>query len=259
MTQTLTQSTSGIARLDYSRREILLHTDSKIEQNTRTRSCQKEPDLVEWIEANFKAGEVFFDVGANVGAYSLVATKFLNGDLRVYSFEPSFVTFGQLCRNVQLNQLSESISPLQIALAENTGIEILNYNNLEPGGALHALGSCIDYKGDAFEPVYRQPAIAFCMDDLLKVLKLPTPNHIKIDVDGIELPILRGASRTLGDSSLRSVMVELEKGTPDESNTIALLNAAGFSLARCHKCLPGVNAGALGRMHNFFFARPAMG
>src|SRR5262249_31231684 len=74
------------ARLDYLKREIFLHINSNIELKTRTRSCAKEPDLVDWIESNFKAGEVFFDVGANVGAYSLVATKFLDGDLRTYSF-----------------------------------------------------------------------------------------------------------------------------------------------------------------------------
>ena len=251
----MVETLPNTARLDYSKREIFLNVSSKIELNTRTRSCAKEPDLVEWIESNFKAGEVFFDIGANVGAYSLVASKFLNDDLRVYSFEPSFITFGQLCRNVQLNGCSSSITPLQIALAEKTGIEVLNYNNLEPGGALHALGACIDYKGDAFEPVYRQPVISFAADDLLTVLKVPQPNHIKIDVDGIELPILRGASNVLKNRQLRSVVVELEKGTRDESGTLELLTAAGFKLVRCHKCLPGVNAGPLGRMHNYFFLR----
>src|SRR4051812_31895921 len=195
------------ARLDYLKREIFLHINSKIEANTRTRSCAKEPDLVEWIETHFKAGEVFFDVGANVGAYSLVATKFLDGDLRTFSFEPSFVTFGQLCRNIQLNGCASSITPLQLALAEQTGLEVLNYNNLDPGGALHALGPCIDYKGDAFEPVFRQPVIAFRMDDLLSILKLPQPNHIKIDVDGIELAILRGAPMVLRDPRLRTVAI----------------------------------------------------
>ncbi len=253
----MVETLPNTARLDYAKREILLNINSKIELNTRTRSCQKEPDLVEWIEANFKAGEVFFDIGANVGAYSLVASKFLHDDLRVYSFEPSFVTFGQLCRNVQLNGCSTNITPLQIALAEKTGIDVLNYNNLEPGGALHALGACVDYKGDAFEPVYRQPVISFSVDDLLKILNLPQPNHIKIDVDGIELPILRGATGVLKSTTLRSVVVELEKGTKDEAGTIELLTGAGFTLARCHKCLPGVNAGPLGRMHNYFFSKAA--
>ena len=86
------------------------------------------------MESNYQAGEVFFDIGANVGAYSLVASKFLDGDLKVYAFEPSFVTFSQLCRNIQLNALSSSIIPLQIVLAEQTGMETLNYSNLDPGG-----------------------------------------------------------------------------------------------------------------------------
>ncbi len=251
----MTETLPNTARLDYSKREILLNVSSKIELNTRTRSCAKEPDLVEWIESNFRAGEVFFDIGANVGAYSLVANKFLDGDLNVFAFEPSFVTFGQLCRNVQLNGCSSSVTPLQIALAEKTGLEVLNYNNLDPGGALHALGPCIDYKGDTFEPVYRQPVISFSIDDLLTILKLPPPNHIKIDVDGIELPILRGATKTLANRTLRSVMVELEKGSKDEAGTVELVTRAGFTLKRCHKCLPGVNAGPLGRMHNYFFSK----
>ena len=97
--------------------------------------------------------------------------------------------------------------------------------------------------------------ISFSVDDLLSILKLPQPNHIKIDVDGIELAILRGASKTLTNSDLRTVMVELEKGSNDEVGSIELLNQAGFNLVRCHKCLPGVNAGPLGRMHNYFFIK----
>ena len=255
MTEMLAPTASPVARLDYDKREILLHVDSKIELNTRTRSCQKEPDLVEWIESNYSAGEVFYDIGANVGAYSLVANRFLNGDLRVYSIEPSFVTFNQLCRNIQLNGCSQSIIPFQIAIAEHTGIETMNYANLEPGGALHAVGESIDYKGDAFEPVMKQPVIAFCIDDLLTILKLPQPDHIKIDVDGIELPILHGATNVLNDPQLRSVVVELEVESNEERGAIDLLIAAGFKLAHRHKCLPGVNAGPLGRMHNYFFIR----
>jgi len=212
-------NTQIIGKMDYRRCNIFLNIDSEIEYNTRLYSCEKETETVQWIETFFKEGQVFYDVGSNIGAYSLVASKFLKGHIQVYAFEPSFVTYPQLCKNISLNDCQETIMPMQIALSDQTGIENFNYNNLIPGGALHALGESIDYKGDVFEPVYKQPILAYRLDDLIRLFHIPLPNHIKIDVDGIEFKVLKGAEHTLRDQSVKSVIVELED-EDDEANTI---------------------------------------
>ena len=227
-------------RMDYKPHDIFLHVDSLTESQTRLHSCAKEPDTVEWIETFMKPGDTFYDVGANVGAYSLIASKAFNGSVKVFAFEPAFLNFTQLCRNVFLNQCQESITPLSVALSDKTSIDSFNYHDLIPGGSLHTLGEAIDYKGDRFDPVLKQPVLGFRTDDLITQFNLPLPAHIKIDVDGIELSVLKGAEQTLSDHTLRSIVVELEAGEGEQLIT-EFLSQRGFRLhARNGRLTPGM-------------------
>ena len=214
-------------RMDYEPRDIFLNVDSRIEYEARLNSCAKEPYTVRWLETFLRKGDVFFDIGANVGAYSLVAAKFFDGQVKVYSFEPAFLNFTQLCKNVHLNGCQESIVPLLIALSDKTTLGAFNYQNLIPGGALHTFGEAVDYKGDVFAPVFKQSVISYRLDDLINQFEIPTPNHIKIDVDGIEYAVLEGARETLINPSLRSIVVEVEAGESERRIT-ALLSGKGF-------------------------------
>ncbi len=221
-------------KMDYARHDIYLHVDSMTEYETRLHSCRKEPDTVRWIEDSMKPGDVFYDIGANVGAYSLVAAKCFGGAVKVYGFEPAFLNFSQLCRNVLLNSCSETVFPLSVALSNETTIGEFNYYDLIPGGSLHTFGNPIDHKGEVFTPVLTQLMLSFRLDDLIDQFKIPQPNHIKIDVDGIEKAVLEGSQDTLSRSSLRSVNVELEEGQGEREITELLLGK-GFKLDSKHK------------------------
>jgi len=226
--------------LDYERQQILLNVESNTEYDLRLHSCKKEPDTVVWIESFIRSGDVLFDVGANVGAYSLVAAKFFDRKVRIYSFEPAFINFSQLCANIHLNNCDETIVPLPIGLSDRTSIERFNYRRLEVGSALHALGESIDERGAPFDAVMRQAVVSYRIDDLIKHLGLPQPNHLKIDVDGIELAVLRGASETLASSSVRSLDIEMAVG--DKENQItAFLEAKGFRVhSKYKRQTPGI-------------------
>lgn len=218
-----------VEKMDYERRDVLLNIDSRIEYETRLHSCRKEPDTVEWIETFLKSGDVLFDVGANVGAYSLVAAKFFDGAVKVYAFEPAFLNYTQLCKNVYLNGCQGSVIPLPIALSGKTALGVFNYHNLIPGGALHTLGAAVDHKGETFVPAFTQHILGYRLDDLIRQFGIPVPSHIKIDVDGIEMEVLEGARETLSNPSLRSVIVELEAGEGERQIT-ELLTSKGFEL-----------------------------
>ena len=227
-------------KMDYAPHDIYLHTDSVVEYETRLRSCEKEPDTVAWIENFLKPGDAFYDIGANVGAYSLVAAKCFAGAVKVYAFEPAFLNYTQLCRNIFLNGCQETVLPLSIALSDKTAIDSFNYHDLIPGGALHTLGEAIDYTGKRFEPVLKQPVLSYRTDDLIAQFKLPVPSLIKIDVDGIEKAVLEGAEKTLSNPQLRSVIVELEEGQGEREIT-ELLDEKGFSLdAKYTRWTPGM-------------------
>lgn len=242
-----------IKKLDYRNREIYLNIDSSIEDQTRLHSCAKEPETVRWIETFFKEGDVFFDIGANVGAYSLVAAKFFNGKVRVFAFEPSFLNFAQLNKNILINQCQASLTPLQVALSDHTALSTFNYSSLIPGGAFHAVGNPLDYQGNVFKPVYQNRVLAYRLDDLLDQFALPLPNHLKIDVDGIEFDILKGAEKTLSHPFLRSILIEIDEGMESSARVVDSLTRQGFCLHSKHKYTPPEDRGPFSGIHNYIF------
>ena len=96
----LKSSINVVKKIDYPGRDIYLAVDSDFEYRVRLHASQLEPETVEWIENYLKEGEVLYDVGANTGAYSLIASKHLNGKVTACAFEPSFLNFTQLCKNL---------------------------------------------------------------------------------------------------------------------------------------------------------------
>jgi hypothetical protein len=142
-----------------------------------------------------------------------------------------------------------------MALSDKTAIDFFNYNNLTPGGALHAFGEPLDCKGDVFTPVFRQPVLSYRIDDLIRQFGLQMPNHIKIDVDGIEYKILEGAGEILKKTALRSVILELEEGSDEANKIISLMSQSGFSIHSKHRYVYGGNDGPYARMHNYIFKK----
>jgi FkbM family methyltransferase len=200
-----------VGKMDYARHDIFLHVDSIAEQSVRLKSCAKEPDTVEWVETFLKEGDVLFDVGANVGAYSLVAAKFHAGRVKTYAFEPAFANYVQLCKNIILNDCQRAVVPLPLALSDRTTVDTFNYRNLIPGSALHTFGEAVGDDGEAFKPEFNQHVLSFRIDDLCRQFPVPAPDHLKIDVDGLEAKVIEGARETLAAGKVRSVIVELRE------------------------------------------------
>jgi FkbM family methyltransferase len=192
-------------KLDYERADIYMRVTTKGEE-FRLRACAKEPFTIEWIHSRIGAGEVLYDIGANVGAYSLVAAKKPEGGARVFSFEPSYASIASLCGNIILNDLGGQVTPMPVALSDRSAMNVFSLRDLEPGAARHALGSADTEDGPA---LYQQPVMTFRLDDLVEWFGLPRPNHIKLDVDGGELAVLEGASRTLSSPTLHSMLIEV--------------------------------------------------
>jgi FkbM family methyltransferase len=164
----------------------------------------KEPDTSRWVEG-FVDGEVLWDVGANVGVFSLLAAK--KGH-RVVAFEPAAVNYFVLAKNVELNAFDDRITFLNIALTDHSRIDILHMSETRVGAAQHNF-AVADEACLASQRGFKQPCIGYSVDDFVRTYKVPFPNHIKIDVDGIEARIIAGAKMTLQDLRLKSVLVEI--------------------------------------------------
>jgi FkbM family methyltransferase len=180
-------------KLDYDKYPIYLH------DNIRLNSCSKEPDTVRWIEG-FDRNDTAFDIGANIGAYSLIMAKYAK---RVFSFEPSVFTFSTLVKNIYTNKAS-NIVPVNIALSSRKKIGEFAYSSTELGSSVHGLD--VNLEGEA----YRQQILSCSIDDFVADFGIEAPNHIKLDVDGAEFDILKGATRTISASTFKSLMVEAD-------------------------------------------------
>jgi FkbM family methyltransferase len=211
-------------RLDYPRADLRMALGSPW-QIYRLRSCAKEPETVAWLEREFQPDDCLYDIGANVGAYALVAFAVSRGRGTILAFEPGFSTYAELCRNVGLNRAERSIVPLPIALGAVNGLSTLGYSDTAPGAARHSWGDAKPETPatlDLRSPTWR-------LDDLVETLKLPAPTLIKLDVDGPELEILLGATRTLSNPRLRSCLVELDALLESSKQAQELLVSAGFT------------------------------
>lgn len=184
-----------------------------------------EPETLAWID-RFAPGAVLWDIGANIGVYSLYAGK--RGDIDVLAFEPSPASYAALCGNIAANRLAR-VRAYCLALDETTGLGILNMSRSYPGSVYNAFEQEIDMSGAPLAIERRQSAVAVSADDLVDRFGAASPHHIKLDVDSTELAILRGAERLLEGSALQSVLVENTATASAQNQAIAeLLRGAGF-------------------------------
>lgn len=184
--------------------------------------------MLEWIEEY--GGGVFFDIGANIGIYSLFYAQVKEGN--IYSFEPSVFNLRQLAKNISINELSERITVVSNPLSERTGIASFINGSADEGGALSAFGVEYGHDGKPLDSNIKYSVIGFSLDDLLeKNAFIEKPSLIKIDVDGIEHLILKGASKTLRSKKLKSLFIEVNDDFEEQAHQVTtILESAGFAL-----------------------------
>ena len=245
--------TTLIRRLDYSKNpKIRMFVESNVELNVRIKSVAKEPEMLPWIERFLEKNEVFYDIGANVGAYSLLASAIHKGEVDVICFEPSATNYAQLCRNIALNKWATRLVPIPIALTYSDTLLNFGYSDITAGAALHTVGA----EHNNFQQfAYFQKVIAMALDDVIAKFDIPLPNLIKIDVDGAELGVLNGAVKTLKDHRLKSVLIELEEGTQIYREAKTILNSCGLFVKQKYRCIPNTNNPLWLNFYNFEFSR----
>jgi len=209
---------------------FILHTPNKICNWRHSSFSYKEPEMLEWIE-EFGGKGAFYDIGANIGIYSLYyAKKFQHGN--VFSFEPSVFNLRQLAKNINANTLNDRITIISNPLSEDIGVSLFKHSNSSEGGALSAFG--VDYGDDSklLTVSVEYNLLGFSLDSLLEIgaIKEP-PSLIKIDVDGIEHLILEGAQKTLSLNTCKSVYIEVNDEFEDQSSGVKkILQNTGFHL-----------------------------
>ncbi|MDO8425871.1 MAG: FkbM family methyltransferase [bacterium] len=209
----------------------------------------KEPETIRWMNT-FRDGDVFWDVGANIGLYSLYAG--IRG-ARVRAFEPDALNYALLNRNIAANQLDHRIAAYAVAVHDRDCVQQLHIQHHQWGGALSAFSEPRTYDGASFTPVFRQGAFGYTLDTLVAQLE-EVPQHIKVDVDGNEAQVLQGATRTLRESSVRSLLIELDETRPDYQACLDRIVSYGFALTeKTHASM--FDTGVFARTFNHVFVR----
>lgn len=150
---------------------------------------------------------MIYDLGANIGLYSLVFAA--NRQRRIYAFEPFSEPLGYLRRNIARNQLTNiEIHPM--VLSDHAGTCRFTFD--------HVTWCTSHISADG------EPGIEMACSDLdsyMKKMQLPVPDVIKIDVEGADLPILRGMEGLLKQ---RRTRIFLEGGLRDDAGQIAAIS-----------------------------------
>jgi FkbM family methyltransferase len=163
-----------------------------------------EPQTVRLFAKLLAPGMMVFDVGANIGQYTLVASEQVGPTGEVHSFEPDPTTFQWLSRNVALNKLGNvhlnetalfsevTTKPLFLATARDTGSNSLVGAPWTSAGRTREV-SCTT------------------LDEYARSKKITSVDVIKIDIEGAELPALQGAAGLLGGPKKPLLILEFEE------------------------------------------------
>jgi FkbM family methyltransferase len=212
--------------------------------------ASKEPETLDWID-QLPEGCTLWDVGANVGLYSIYAAK--KRECRVVAFEPSVFNLELLARNLFLNGLQSRVSLVPLALSDKLEQSQLRMTTTEWGGALSSFGQNFGWDGQALDQIFSFPTLGISMDEGISLLRLPDPDFIKMDVDGIEHMILRGGVGVL--SRIHGILVEINDGFEEQGKEAEkILKAAGLRRqAKLHA--PMIADSAFAEVYNQIWVR----
>lgn len=190
---------------------------------------EKEPETLDWIDG-LRAGDILFDVGANIGLYSLYAAH-RHPSMSVAAFEPEYSNLHLLRDNVAVNGVSGRVQIYPLALGDENRLSYLHVQDLHPGAALHTVSHDRTLPATRTERqvVGREGIVQMTVDAFAEQTGVQ-PTCMKIDVDGNETQVLTGARRALADPAFRTMLIELPGQADERQACVVHLEAAGLRL-----------------------------
>lgn len=204
-----------------------------------------EIERAEWsfYLSKLRAGMTVFDAGANVGLLTLLFSRFVRENGQVHAFEATASTFERLhttcdaarCQNVTLNH---------VALADQSGtLALYVYDTEHASWNSLANRPLADY-GIAVQPVGIESVTAITLDDYCTEHAITRVDLLKLDVEGAEYQVLRGAEKLLAAHRIGCCVFEFGQATLDMGNSAsairAYLRGHGYQMRPLHTGTPGL-------------------
>ena len=172
-----------------------------------------------YLQRTLKEGMNVMDIGAHIGTYTVLAAEKVGQSGKVIAIEPEPKNYKQLLKNIELNNF-HNVIPQNIALTNHEGLEKL-YLSPPPASDSHSL-IFSDNKYSSIEVSVKT------LDQLLERLNLKKIDIIKIDAEGGEIPILKGAEKTLRANQNIKIIVAAEHYPSEVKEVCKFLNKKGF-------------------------------
>lgn len=178
-------------------------TDKGVERKIYFRSIYEEGTIA-LMKKILKNGDTFIDVGCNIGLMSLAASQFVGKNGAVYAFEPHPDTFSILQDNIELNN-SKNIFSYNIALGAKEE-KALIYSNMQVNRGSASLIKTFQNQCEGKE------VVIMSLDDFIIEKGIKNIRMLKVDVEGWELEVFKGASQLLSGENAPIVCFEYSSG-----------------------------------------------
>lgn len=198
----------------------------------------KEPGTVRWL-AQIEPGDIVYDIGANIGCYTLLAAQRVGDHGHVYAFEPHAANAAHLLRNVHQNALQRRVTVLTCALSRRVGYGSFSYGSKRAGSSGSQLGPGIDAAAVELKHVTT-------VDHLIAEGAIPPAALVKIDIDGLELDVLAGMAGMLRGATPARRSVQVETAPATRTPIREYLAGLGYVLIERHRTHHGEQAVAAG-------------
>jgi FkbM family methyltransferase len=202
------------------------------ERRRAERMFEKEKGTIAWLDRELRPEDVFFDIGANIGVYTIFGARRTGDKSLVVAFEPHIPNANSLIENIFVNNLQHKVRLVTTALTNGERHDRFNYYSTQVSSSTSQFGATA-YEGKSFEPVFVEIKAGCSLDTLLRPGLLPVPDIIKIDVDGLDFEVLEGMSDLLR-SPKRPRSIQIELGSESKPKIMRLFADTGYILAEKH-------------------------
>jgi FkbM family methyltransferase len=188
---------------------------------------RKEPVTIDWIRT-FKENEIFFDIGANIGQFTIFAG--IVSKCKIFAFEPESNNFQGLNKNILINNLNQKIEAYPIGISDKTKFTKLYLDQFFTGSSFNSVDYEVDFSLNKKKFKLSQGIFCTSLNDLLEKWNFQIPNYLKIDVDGIESKIIEKSEKIISNKNLKSILIELNTKRKEDNLVVSNLKNFGFKI-----------------------------
>lgn len=212
---------------------------SKKERSRASRLFDKEKGTIAWIDRELRPDDIFYDIGANIGLYTIFAGLRLGEKGKAIAFEPHIPNANSLIENIFLNKLEKKIQLITAALTNVESYGKFNYHSMYASASISQYGGN-SYEGQTFNPLFVEIKHGCSLDLLIMRGLIQPPHLIKIDVDGLDFEVLEGMRGLLSSPEApRSIQVEL--GSDSKPKIMKFFQEIGYALKEKHWTQAGLD------------------